>query len=263
MQKLGKTRFSLTLNLNQDLGFITKGLSFFGRFGYDTNDSEYNQHSQWPEQWTADNNRDDNGNIVFTKVCDQHLMTLTSHSYGQRMETLEAELHYNRIFGSHTVGAVAKYTIDRTVNTSENTSGDYIQNIDYRHQGMAGQITYGFKERYFADFNFGYNGSENFARHHQYGFFPAFSVAWNIGEEPWIQKNLPWMNMLKVRFSDGKVGNDNLGDYPFSVSVYIPVIKKLQLSVSGYHAGFYKQYVLSGTYLRQDFVSLYNLGDGA
>lgn len=210
-----KNKIQLTLNLNQDLGFITKGLSFFGRFGYDTNDSEYNQHSQWPEQWTADNNRDDNGNIVFTKVCDQHLMTLTSHSYGQRMETLEAELHYNRIFGSHTVGAVAKYTIDRTVNTSENTSGDYIQNIDYRHQGMAGQITYGFKERYFADFNFGYNGSENFARHHQYGFFPAFSVAWNIGEEPWIQKNLPWMNMLKVRFSDGKVGNDNLGTTRF------------------------------------------------
>lgn len=205
-----KNQIQLTLNLDQNLDFITKGLRFFGRFGYDTNDRNYNRHMQWPDGYQAQPQRDDEGNIVFTKVVDQHLMSLTSDSYGQRVETLEAEMHYNRTFGPHTVGAVAKYTVDRTVNTSENKTGDYIQGIDYRHQGIAGQATYGYKERYFADFNFGYNGSENFAKGHQYGFFPAFSVAWNIAEEPWIQKRLPWMGMLKIRFSDGKVGNDNL-----------------------------------------------------
>ena len=61
------------------------------------------------------------------------------------------------------------------------------------------------------DFNFGYNGSENFAPDNQFGFFPAYSVAWNIAEEPIIKKNLKWMNMFKLRYSYGKVGSDNIG----------------------------------------------------
>ena len=63
-----------------------------------------------------------------------------------------------------------------------------MQGIDKRHQGLAGRFTYGWKYRYFFDFNFGYNGSENFAPGHQYGFFPAYSAAWNIAEEPIIKK---------------------------------------------------------------------------
>ena len=84
--------------------------------------------------------------------------------------------------------------------------------IEKRHQGLAGRFTYGWKYRYFVDFNFGYNGSENFAPGHQYGFFPAYSAAWNIAEEAFAKEHLPWMNMFKVRYSYGKVGNDNLGD---------------------------------------------------
>ena len=64
---------------------------------------------------------------------------------------------------------------------------------------------------YFIDYNFGYNGSENFAKGDRFCFFPAFSLAWNIAEEPFIKKHLKWMNMFKVRFSYGKVGNDNVG----------------------------------------------------
>lgn len=96
------------------------------------------------------------------------------------------------------MGAVLKYTQD-------DTSDDW---INYRHQGLAGRLTYGWKYRYYADFNFGYNGSENFAKGHRFGFFPAYSVAWNIGEEPWIKKHAKWIDMLKLRYSYGKVGND-------------------------------------------------------
>ena len=63
---------------------------------------------------------------------------------------------------------------------------------------------------------FGYNGSENFADGHRFGFFPAFSLAWNIAEEKFIKKHLEWMNMFKLRYSYGKVGNDKLGErFPY------------------------------------------------
>ena len=85
-----------------------------------------------------------------------------------------------------------------------------MQGIDRRHQGLSGRFTYGWKYRYFVDFNFGYNGSENFATGHQFGFFPAYSVAWNMAEESFIKEKSPWINMFKVRYSYGKVGNDNM-----------------------------------------------------
>ena len=82
--------------------------------------------------------------------------------------------------------------------------------------GIAGRASYNWNYRYFADFNFGYNGSENFAGGHRFGFFPAFSVAWNIAEERAIKKHLKWMNMFKLRYSYGKVGNDQLGQrFPY------------------------------------------------
>ena len=77
------------------------------------------------------------------------------------------------------------------------------------------RFTYNWNYRYFIDFNFGYTGSENFAAGHRFGFFPAISGAWNIAEESLIKKHLKWMNMFKIRYSYGKVGNDNLGNTRF------------------------------------------------
>ncbi|MCS3210094.1 TonB-dependent receptor [Bacteroides thetaiotaomicron] len=79
-------------------------------------------------------------------------------------------------------------------------------------KGLAGRFTYNWNYRYFVDFNFGYTGSENFAPGNQFGFFPAFSLAWNVAEESFVKNNLKWMNMFKIRYSHGKVGNDNIGD---------------------------------------------------
>ena len=86
---------------------------------------------------------------------------------------------------------------------------------------MAGRVTYGFDNRYLFAASFGYNGSENFAKGKRFGFFPAYSAAWNIGEEPWIKKVAPWVDMFKVRYSYGKVGNDYLETrFPFQGRFY-------------------------------------------
>lgn len=132
-----------------------------------------------------------------------------SDASGERKEFLEAELRYDRSFGSHYLSGTLKYNQDSKVETVK--YGDDIKNgISRNHQGVAGRASYNWNYRYFADFNFGYNGSENFATGNQFGFFPAFSLAWNIAEEKFIQEKLPWMGMFKLRYSYGKVGNDNL-----------------------------------------------------
>ena len=209
-------KIQTTVNLEQDLKFITEGLKFYGRFGYDTNTYNTNSHIKWPDMWKAQNKRNAEGKLEYDKVVSEQLMVVNPHATGDRKEYLEAELHYNRTFGDHIVGGVMKYSQDKTVNTSENFEKNAIQAIERRHQGLAGRFTYGWKYRYFFDFNFGYNGSENFATGHQFGFFPAYSVAWNIAEEPIIKNNLKWMNMFKLRYSYGKVGNDYLSSrFPY------------------------------------------------
>lgn len=208
-QETWNNKLQANATLEQDFSFITKGLKFIGRYGLDTNNYQWINRKKIPEMWRAEQNRASDGSLVMKKIRDEQLMAQESNSSGERKEFLEAELHYDRNFGDHIVGGVIKYTQDKIVNTSVNNN-DIMQGIDRRHQGLAGRFTYGWKYRYFVDFNFGYNGSENFATGHQFGFFPAYSLAWNIAEESLIKKKLPWMNMFKLRYSYGKVGNDNM-----------------------------------------------------
>lgn len=230
--EIWKNTINTTAELTQDFGFITPGLSAIVRYGYDIYTDNGNKHWKAPEGWQAERLRDSNGELVFTKKVDEQLMIANPYANGQKKEFFEAEIHYARNFGLHQVGAILKYTQDGTTNNSQNdyvdkTSDDpieqmnidfqrTIQGIDRRHQGLAGRFTYGYANRYFIDFNFGYNGSENFAKHNRFGFFPAYSAAWNLGEEPWIRKAAPWIDMFKIRYSYGKVGNDYLSTrFPF------------------------------------------------
>lgn len=201
------------ITLEQDLKFITEGLKFTGRFGFDTDNTNTKSHEEWPELWRAERERDTYGDVVFRKISDEIVMVHSASATGTRKEFFEAILNYNRNFGDHQVGGTLKYTQDATTNTQ---SVDNYEWLDRKHQGLAGRFTYGWKYRYFLDFNFGYNGSENFAPGRQFGFFPAYSVAWNIAEEPLIKRSLPWINMFKLRYSYGKVGSDNVGSrFPF------------------------------------------------
>lgn len=213
-QEHWNNKMQADITLEQKFDFITKGLKFVGRFGMDTNNAQWNNRKKLPEIWKVEQNRDSDGKLVPTKVRGEEIMSQQSSSTGERKEYLEAELHYNRSFSDHLIGGVLKYTQDKIINTTSNS--DVIQGIDRRHQGLAGRFTYGWKYRYFVDFNFGYNGSENFAPNHQFGFFPAYSAAWNIAEEPIVKKHLKWMNMFKLRYSYGKVGNDTMNDrFPY------------------------------------------------
>ena len=212
------------VTVDQKLDFITKGLSFTGRFGYDTYNSNHIYYRLQPAMYRA-NSRDSQGNIIWDKLFEETSMSQTSGGDGSRHEFLEALLRWDRTFDKlHNFSAVSRFTQDERIQT-RNIGTDIKNSVSKRNQGLAGQLTYNYALRYFIDFNFGYNGSENFADHHRYGFFPAFSLAWNVAEEPLVKKALPWLNMFKLRYSWGKVGNDNMGRFPYLYTLdYTPNI---------------------------------------
>ncbi len=204
-----KNTINSNITLEQKLDFVTEGLRFTGRFGYDTYNENYIQRRKNPEMWRAERLRDSNGKIVFNRLVPERLLEQFSTASGDRKEFLEAELAYGRTFGDHNLASVFKYTQDRYVNTSD-IGGEIMSGIARSHQGVAGNISYGYQSRYFFNFNFGYNGSENFAKGHQFGFFPSYSAAWNIAEEKFIRDHIDWIGMFKIRYSYGEVGVDGV-----------------------------------------------------
>jgi TonB-linked SusC/RagA family outer membrane protein len=226
------------ISLEQNLDFVTKGLRFTGRFGYDTNNNNNIRRRMWPEQYRAERARDADGDIVFTKISDSSPMFQESDSEGDRREFLDLVLQYGReIFENHHFEGTLKYTRDAYIQT-QNLGSDLKNGVSRRNQGLAGRVTYNWHNRYFADFNFGYTGSENFASGSQYGFFPAYSFAWNISEEPFVKNNISWISLFKIRFSRGKVGNDNMGNERFPYLYTIANTRNengTQVDVSGYN----------------------------
>lgn len=204
-----RNNIQTNIAIEQNFDFITRGLRFRGIFGFDTNNNSDIHRRKWPEQWRAERARDENGELVFSHVSPPAEMHQFSSSGGDRREFWDLMFNYDRNVGDHHFGLVSRFTRDAFVWTVN--IGDDIKNgISRRNQALAGRFAYNWKHRYFADFTFGYTGSENFARGHQYGFFPAFSFAWNVSEEPFIKDHLEWMNMFKIRYSWGRVGNDQL-----------------------------------------------------
>ena len=205
-----ENKIQTNITLEQNFDFITKGLRFTGNFGYDTNNKNDIRRLKIPEMWKAERARDaETGELIYTKVMEPSPMYQGSSSGGDRREFLDMMLSYDHGFSGHNIGATLKYTRDKFVKTVD-LGGDIKNGIAKRNQALAGRATYNWNLRYFVDFNFGYSGSENFATGHQYGFFPAFSTAWNISEEKFIKDNINWLDMFKIRYSWGKVGNDNL-----------------------------------------------------
>src|SRR5690606_29954713 len=130
-----------------------------------------------------------------------------SYGHGARYNiNAQAQILYNRSFGNHNVGGMLR------------TDRDYWDSggadIPFNVFGVAGRATYDYANRYLAEVNFGYNGSEQFSPAKRFGFFPSGSIGWVLTEEPFFQDN-PYVSFLKVRTSYGKVGNDKMGGLRF------------------------------------------------
>jgi TonB-linked SusC/RagA family outer membrane protein len=121
----------------------------------------------------------------------------------------EGSLLYNRQFGDHSVSSMLVGVIRNYMNGNAPT---LFESLPQRNLGLSGRFTYDYKTKYFAEFNFGYNGSEKFARNHRWGFFPSFGVGWMVSNEAFWKEGLKkYISKLKIRGTYGLVGSDAIG----------------------------------------------------
>lgn len=169
--------------------------------------------------------RNDEGELVHSILSygSEFLDHSSNANYGNQSTYLEAAVTYNRTFDKHALDALFLY------NQRSYDWGDVQPN---RTQGIAGRLSYTFDRRYISEFNFGYNGSENFAKGKRFGFFPSVAIGWLISEESFMRNLQEDITKLKLRASVGSVGNDNIGGRRFA---YITTINS---NSSGYHFGY-------------------------
>lgn len=199
------------LILDQKLDFLTKGLTFKLKGSYNSSFTVYKYASGGTEMTYNPAYLSDG--TVGLKPIDGSKYTDVSYSSGTgkaRDWYMEAGFNYNRTFGNHSVGALLLYNQSK----SYCVAGTY-SDIPRGYVGLVGRVTYDWKNRYMAEFNIGYNGSENFAPDKRFAPFPAGSVGWIMSEEKWFKSLKPYVSFLKLRASLGLVGNDKIGGERF------------------------------------------------
>ncbi|WP_323805943.1 TonB-dependent receptor [Bacteroides sp.] len=181
------------------MDWLTPGLSVKGMlsFDYDSYNRKLYSKSFATYQLT------DTSNLSELKSwnrfnSDGELAGSQSHAADYKLY-MEAQVNYARTFGKHDVTGMVLY------NQNDHRVNDELAR---RYQGLVGRATYAYDDRYLAEVNFGYNGSENFMKGRRFGFFPAFSVGWRVSNESFMEKYSNWLNNLKIRASYGQVGND-------------------------------------------------------
>ena len=191
-----------SLNISQDLGFLTKGLSVkalvnfknwsestYNRsitpYYYKVKDGSYDSESNQYELQTLQTGSDYVSQSGISKSADQTFY-------------FDFRADWKRSFGDHNLTAMLMYMM-------REYRSDVLPN---RNQGYSGRLTYDYSSRYLFEFNFGYNGSERLASGERFEFFPAASVGWVVSSEKFWEPMSKYVDHLKLRASYGLVGSD-------------------------------------------------------
>jgi TonB-linked SusC/RagA family outer membrane protein len=189
------------VSATRKLDFITKGLFIKGNYsfdGYFRNSFSRTRNERLAiYKGAGDYNNPDS----YTYTGEDLPLSAPSSSFSQNRDIwMDLSLNYQRTFGNHSFTGLLLSN-----RTQEVRGGD----IPYVSQGLVGRVAYSYKDKYFAEFNAGFNGTDNFAKGKRYGFFPAYSAGWLISEEPFL-KGSSFVDLLKVRASYGTTGSDRL-----------------------------------------------------
>ncbi|MDR1153148.1 MAG: TonB-dependent receptor [Bacteroidales bacterium] len=190
--------------IEQQLDFFTKGLSSKLSFSFDNYSESTLARSKASDRYLAATSRNDEGDLILTQTHtgSEFLEYANGAAYGNNQTYLEWMVNYDRTFNDdHNVNALLLYN-----QRSYDDGG--IQ--PYRNQGIAGRAAYSYKNKYIGEFNFGYNGSENFAKGQRFGFFPSVAAGWIVSEEDFWAPVSKTIDFLKIRASWGKAGNDQI-----------------------------------------------------
>lgn len=217
------TRINTDFTLEQDLGFVTKGLSTRAMVSWDNMFVENRRgindlYNQAQQKWI----NPETGQVVLKNDFDsangfdwQQGVNWTTQAgtvdNGATVRNLyyQAQLNWARSFGKHNITAMGLFS------RQENARGSVMPT--YR-EDWAFRTTYNFADRYFIEYNGAYNGSEKFSKENRFAFFNSGALGWMVSEEPFFKPLKKYVDMLKLRASYGEIGDDNLGPNPFDPS---------------------------------------------
>lgn len=205
----------------QKLDFIIQGLSasanlsFDNRFNSSSSLSEGWDHA-WPTKYydkdieDMPDGGDPNDYIFIEPVIGRNQFSYVREPWRLIDETAvlsalrrrlyyQGQLNYARTFGSHDVTATGVFTREELATGSEFPR--------YREDWIF-RTTYSYDRRYFAEFNGAYNGSEKFGSDYRFAFFPSGAVGWTISNEKFMEGTNSWLDILKLRYSYGIIGDD-------------------------------------------------------
>ena len=205
--------FLATVEIKQKLNFITEGLNF-RILGNTSRYSFYNLERKYNPFYYSLGNYDFQSDTYSLVALNPNQGTeYLEYSEGNKVITnstyFEGALNYNKTLNDkHEVSGML-IGIMRELKYAN--AGNLQSSLPFRNIGLSGRFTYAFDEKYFAEFNFGYNGSERFAKSERFGFFPSFGVGWYISNEKFMQKFSDYITKLKIKGTYGLVGNDQIG----------------------------------------------------
>ena len=216
MVKGYKDRFTNTIysqvQIEQDLKFITEGLKFRGMASVRTYTMNENSREYTPFYYGMAEVETELGisNYLYRiQEGTEFLNNPSVNNLGTSRFYYEFVTEYNRKFNElHDIGGLLVFNFSESLNTIGGNSA--FATLPSRNMGLSGRFSYNYDSRYFTEFNFGYNGSEKFAKNNRFGFFPSIGLGWILSNEEWFSQKLPDINMFKLKLTHGLVGNDGI-----------------------------------------------------
>lgn len=213
-----QSRTLFNIGVKQSLDMITEGLSAQATGSWDSQTLFGESRYCMPALYLA-RERNQNGELMLSQQVTESSVQYNSEAWNWRKLYFDAKINYDRAFGDHRVGGLLFYYLESTIESGADSS---MNAIAKRYQSLSGRFTYGFRDTYFLDLNFGLNGSENFRSGEQYGFFPAVAVGWVPTQYEFL-KRVKWLDFMKIRASYGLVGNDRISNLRFP---YLTIIEE-------------------------------------
>ena len=215
-----------TFEVKQDLSMITEGLKARAMFSTDRYSHKGASRQYNPYYYhIGDSYNPSTNTYTLTNLNPPNLSANGGTDYLNYLpETTEANsttyfestVNYDQTFNKmHTLsGMLVGYL--RSYETSVIPNNDLklavLATLPYRNAGISGRLAYSFDNRYFIEGNFGYNGSERFAKSKRWGFFPSVGIGWMASNEPFMKNLEDKISKLKLKATYGLVGNDQLSN---------------------------------------------------
>ncbi|WP_178793241.1 SusC/RagA family TonB-linked outer membrane protein [Bacteroidaceae bacterium] len=215
IEKKTTTRINTDFTLEQDLGFFLKGLKASATISWDNvfveagrgiDDLYHDTQLKWINPDTGEvqykQSTDSNNNFDFQEGIKWTTSGGSMADWAtQRNLFYQAQLNWAGKFGDHSVSAMGVF------NRTERAMGSEFTN--YR-EDWAFRTTYNYADRYFIEYNGAYNGSEKFSPDNRFAFFNSGALGWMISEEKFFTPVKKYIDMLKLRYSYGEIGDDNV-----------------------------------------------------